>query len=359
MVLSPHLSPLHRSQVRIDRNEYDRLQLVASKYGNLCKHLIRGGVDRDTIEILSKNHGPQDYENDSLDRSGSPDDERADSSPTTTIVNYRGRSYSAGGPHYPVRKPTCLVSESDTESEVFSESIMSNDRSSLDPDDSASAVATRHSYEQNARRTLQLSDLPPNTSRTDVVALVRGGPVVDIYFNFREQRVSVSFVHGDHARKYYDYAQATGLYIRGSIISVSWSTRQFILAPYVSQQLRGGASRNLVVRHYDRRITAESVRADLEHIHNLSVINVEFSGLDCYISTNSITAASFARTCMMSRLPYRGSRIEWAPDECMQPLSQLKSKIGTGASMAQTKANLNRFSLLDIGEDMDAEFATS
>lgn len=149
-------------------------------------------------------------------------------------------------------------------------------------------------------------------------------------------------------------------------INVSWSVRQFILAPYVSQQLRGGASRNLVVRHYDRRITAESIRADLEHIHNLSVINIEFSGLDCYISINSITAASFARTCMMSRLyvflswyrtiltaacsPYRGSRIEWAPDECMQSLGQPKSKTATRTTMAQTKANLNRFSLLEIGE---------
>lgn len=33
MVLSPHLPPLHRSQVRIDRSEYERLLLVASKYG--------------------------------------------------------------------------------------------------------------------------------------------------------------------------------------------------------------------------------------------------------------------------------------------------------------------------------------
>ncbi|KAJ4151264.1 hypothetical protein LMH87_011975 [Akanthomyces muscarius] len=359
MVLSPHLPPLHRSQVRIDRSEYERLLLVASKYESLCQHLIRGGVDTDTIEILSKNHDPQDYENDSFNRSGSPDDGQTDSSPTSTVVNYRGRSHSTGGHHYPVRKHTCLAPESDTESEVFSESIISNDRSSLDPDDSASVVATRHSYEQNARRTLQLSDLPPSTSRADVVAVVRGGPVVDIYFNFKEQRVSVSFVHGDHARKYYDYAQASGVYIRGSIINVSWSIRQFILAPYVSQQLRGGASRNLVVRHYDRRITAESIRADLEHIHNLSVINVEFSGLDCYISINSITAASFARTCMMSRLPYKGSRIEWAPDECMKSLGQLKSKIGMRTCMAQTRANLNRFSLLDIGEDRENEFATS
>lgn len=226
---------------------------------------------------------------------------------------------------------------------------MSNDQSSLQPNDSASVVATRLIYEKNARRTLLLSDLPPHTSRADVVAVVRGGAVVDIHFIFKENRAAVSFVHGRNAQKYYEYAQENGVYIRGSMISVTWSPRQFVLATYVSKQLRGGASRILVVRHYDRRITADSIRADLEHIHNLSVISVVFEGLNCYISINSITAASFARTCMMSRFPYRASRIEWAPDECMQSLAQLKPKTSGYASTSQPKPNVNRFSPLEVG----------
>ncbi|KAM3499152.1 hypothetical protein MY10362_007569 [Beauveria mimosiformis] len=300
MSLSPPTSPLRRSQIRIDRDEYDRLRSVASKYENLCQNLIQGGVDTDAIEILSKSHDSQNHETEAFDNFSSPDDEQSDSSIASTIVTYRGSSYSVGGPLYAVTKHTGLASESDSESEV-SDSAISHDQTSLNPDDSASVVATRHTYEQSAKRTLQLGDLPPNTSRADVVAVVRGGPVADIYFNLKERRAVVSFVHGEHARKYYNYAQETGVYIRGSLIKVTWALRQFILAPYVSQQLRGGASRNLVIRHYDRRITANSIRADLEHIHNLAVVSIELSGLDCYIGINSITAASFARTCMMSR----------------------------------------------------------
>ncbi|KAH8720108.1 Negative regulator of differentiation 1 [Beauveria bassiana] len=353
MSLSPPTSPLRRSQIRIDRDEYDRLRSVASKYENLCQHLIRGGVDTDTIEILSKSHDSQSSETEAFDSFSSPDDEQSDSSIASTIVTYRGSPYSAGGPLYAVTKHTSLAPESDSESEIFSDSAISHDQSSLNPDDSASVVATRHTYEQSAKRTLQLGDLPPNISRADVVAVVRGGPVADIYFNLKERRAVVSFVHGEHARKYYNYAQETGVYIRGSLIKVTWALRQFILAPYVSQQLRGGASRNLVIRHYDRRITADSIRADLEHIHNLAVVSIELSGLDCYIGINSITAASFARTCMMSRYPYRGSRIEWAPDECMQSLSQLRPKTGARAPMSRAKTNLNRFSLLEIGGEKD------
>ncbi|KAJ6786926.1 hypothetical protein PWT90_00068 [Aphanocladium album] len=345
MVLSPDKSSLRHSQVRLDRNEYDRLLLVASKYDKLCQNLIRGGVDTDTLEILSKNNGSQGSETDLFEGCDSFEETQTDSSPESTVVNYRGRSFPTGGPFYTVRKPTNITPDSEAESDSFSESVVSNDENSLVPDDSASVVAPRHPYQQNAKRTLQLGNLPPNTSRKDVVAVIRGGPVVDIYFHFKEHRAAVSFIHGDHAQKYYEFAQSTGVYIRGSLIHVSWNSRHFILAPYISQQLRGGASRNLVVRHYDRRITAESIREDLEHIHNLAVIDVEFSGLDCFLKTNSITAASFARTFMMSRLV---SRIEWAPDECMQSLGQLKSKT-PHMPVVQTNVNWNRFSPLDTG----------
>ncbi|TQW00092.1 RNA recognition motif containing protein [Cordyceps javanica] len=333
--------PLHRSQIRIDRSEYDRLLIVASKYENLCQHLIRGGIDAD---ILSKNYGPGNHENDSLNSHVSPDDGYADSSRTSTIVNYRGGSYSAGGSVFVVNTQSGLIaSENGSESEFFVESISSNDQGSLSPNDPASVVATRHSYEPNARRTLQLGNLPPQTSLADIVSVVRGGPIVDIYLNIKKMQAVVSFVHGEHSWKYYNYAQETGVCIRGSVVS-----------PYVCQQLRGGASRNLVVRHYDRRITADSIRADLEHIHNLSVIGIEFSGLDCYIGINSITAASFARTCMMSLYsPYRGSRIEWAPDECMQSLAELKSKTSVHTPVDLAKANTNRFSLLDVNREQD------
>lgn len=45
----------------------------------------------------------------------------------------------------------------------------------------------------------------------------------------------------------------------------------------------------------------QGIKDDLEHIHNLVVIKVEFLGGSCYIKTNSVHNAMFARSCMMSR----------------------------------------------------------
>ena len=63
-----------------------------------------------------------------------------------------------------------------------------------------------------------------------------------------------------------------------------------------------GATRNLVVHGYDNRHTEDVVRDDLEHIHNLVVVKVEFIGGNCYIGLNSVHNAIYARQCMLSRL---------------------------------------------------------
>ena len=67
-------------------------------------------------------------------------------------------------------------------------------------------------------------------------------------------------------------------------------------------KLKVGATRNLVIRRCKPEHIEEEIRDDVEHIHNLVVIKIEFIGSDCFISTNSVAGAAFARTCMMSRL---------------------------------------------------------
>lgn len=136
------------------------------------------------------------------------------------MVDYRGRSNSAkeSDSYYSVQS---LEYETDVESESHSGSFVSDGHNSVDPDDSASVVAHRLSYQQDARRTVQLSNLPPNTIHSEVVAAVKGGPVVDIYVNLKERRAAVSFVHGEHAKRYYDFAQSTGIYMHGSHVRIA------------------------------------------------------------------------------------------------------------------------------------------
>ena len=124
---------------------------------------------------------------------------------------------------------------------------------------------------------------------------------------------------------------------------------------------RAGATRNLIIRGIHEGITEERIRSQLDHIHNIVVISITFEDGDAYLSLNSINNSLFARTCMMSRVTYRGMKIEWYPDECAQPLPKLqyvpkKENLASPQSKKLTSA-MNRFQMLNMdgADDDDSE----
>lgn len=137
-------------------------------------------------------------------------------------------------------------------------------------------------------------------------------------------------------------------------VEVRWNDRQFHLPGHVANKIAMGATRNIVVRGGAERLSEQIIRDDLDHIHNLVVIDVAFREGDAFISTNSVHNALFARTCMMSRGLYKGLKIEWFPDECAALLPRTPAsslRVPRPVSKPQKKPSLqtlaNRFALLD------------
>ena len=130
-----------------------------------------------------------------------------------------------------------------------------------------------------------------------------------------------------------------------------------------------------MIQGYDNRHTEEIIREDLDHIHNLVVVKIEFIGRNCHIGLNSIHNAISARQCMLSRLyvslrppcrlrtdqknnsRYKGKKINYDVDECAQPYPQPAPKVHKG--MAPPKkgfsAVYNRFQLLNIDDSEEEE----
>ena len=108
------------------------------------------------------------------------------------------------------------------------------------------------------------------------------------------------------------------------------------------------------------RVNEDQIRDHLDHIHNLVVVDITFKNGDAHISTNSIHNALFARTCMMSRSTYKGTRIDWASDECALPLPQLATRTRIPAVHASRMyLNLvNTYAILDTGSDIDSDSQT-
>lgn len=62
----------------------------------------------------------------------------------------------------------------------------------------------------------------------------------------------------------------------------------------------------------------------MEHISNLVIIDIEYKQGHAYVYTNSVGYAMFARTCMVSRVMYKGCKVNFFEDECDVALPQYK-----------------------------------
>ncbi|KAI0550210.1 hypothetical protein F4679DRAFT_543362 [Xylaria curta] len=224
-------------------------------------------------------------------------------------------------------------------------------------------------YARICKRTVLLCGLPAFTTLGDVTSVVRGGQLLDVFLRSAEHIASVSFVREDDAVQFYEHGRRNDIYIRNKRVFIRWADRHFILPGHVASKIVSGATRNLIIRRCGAHHTEDSVREDLEHIHNLIVVGVEFVGGSCYIKTNSVHNAMFARTCMMSRAKYKGSKIEWDVDECDKPfeITQKTSTKSLPRRSPPTKTPVastrNRFAMLRLDDDdnheSDDKFDTS
>ena len=121
---------------------------------------------------------------------------------------------------------------------------------------------------------------------------------------------------------------------------------------HVGHKIASGATRNLIIRSTHSEITPQRVRDDLEHIHNLVVVDLTVThNRDMLISLNSVNNALFARTCMMSRGRYKGMKIEFYADECAEslPTPQLTPKKANATPESSKNTTMaNRFQMLNM-----------
>lgn len=244
----------------------------------------------------------------------------------------------------------------------------------LDREDTHLAVPRNEKkrYAREEQRTILAKNLSDRTTHKDIIDFVRGGLLLDVYLRSGERSASISFVEGSAAQDFMNYVKRNDIYVHGkrvyslsyyssrtwadeTQIEFAWNDRQFILPGHVANKIGIGATRNLIIRNVHPNITEERLREDLDHIHNLIVVEILFQNGDAYLQLNSIHNSLFARTCMMSRAIYKGMKIEWYPDECCQSLPKVQSVPRKENTVPRppkgASAMKNRFQMLNMDGD--------
>lgn len=75
--------------------------------------------------------------------------------------------------------------------------------------------------ERNAQRSVRLFNLPPGVRRGDITAVIRGGPLLEVYLRPKEHTANVSFVYEDDATAFLKRAREHGLRVCGVSVSDS------------------------------------------------------------------------------------------------------------------------------------------
>jgi len=128
-----------------------------------------------------------------------------------------------------------------------------------------------------------------------------------------------------------------------------------------SRIANNGATRNLCLTNAIPQITAKKIRADLDHIHNLVIVDLWSSGDALYVSLNSVAAAVSAKQCLQSRAEYKGPlKIRYIHDDCSDSLpeiamARLKRPTGNPFTKKPSNVSLNRFQALSVTSDGSVE----
>ena len=154
-----------------------------------------------------------------------------------------------------------------------------------------------------------------------------------------------------------------------SKISVSYAEKSFWTPKTVATRIQQGATRNLLIRGIDSALDEERLRTDLDHIHNLVIVEVyppkNESGI--VVSMNAINLALYAKTCLRSQAKYKKAQISFYPDKCAEmeipdprkeykPLQDKTNGKTSGKRLAKSDGPpKNRFQLLSIEDEEDGE----
>ncbi|OAL39363.1 hypothetical protein AYO20_01233 [Fonsecaea nubica] len=200
-----------------------------------------------------------------------------------------------------------------------------------------------------ARRSLVILGLSPATTLHSIAQVLRGGAILQMYLRRQDCSAHVSFVDPKAADNFYHYARTNDIYVAGDRVDIRWDHRQTQVQPSFADFVQLlSRTRNLVIRSASPEMTEDSIRADLEHIHHLDVVDLFFRDGHAHISLNSIKSAHTAKNCMLSRQKYMRSRIDFYPDECARPLPRADLNLRQNPSAVNPAGvfHNNRFAVL-------------
>jgi hypothetical protein len=205
--------------VTVSRAKFNELVHVSEEYHALRTTLITAGIDPNSLDILASNKiDPAAAEQQAEEATA--DSKWADA---PIFVPSGRRRKLANITNTPVRCATPLTPPS-----------LSQDLQQGQPEEDAASEEVEDSYEQEQEqeqqevyhddhedRSIIVRGLPQTASLADVVKIVRGGVVLNMYLRPRDRTAHIAFVDPIAAEKFIIHSKRSDIYVKGKRVWVS------------------------------------------------------------------------------------------------------------------------------------------
>ncbi|KAF4303646.1 putative RNA recognition motif containing protein [Botryosphaeria dothidea] len=270
--------------MRIAASEYEFLKRNFGEYLNLRKNLLEDGVTPDTLEMyiqprLGSTYGPS-HNFTQYGNSG------ASSSYVTTDQSSKYSDVSASArvgefSQQPIVGSTFHGFMTSASAADCTPAVAKDLAASHNPEAYPFRMHGHHLWRLPIRlvRTNAASisiGVSPDTTLNEILEHVKGGMVLDI-FRWNDRTACLSFFRGTDAQAYWAYARRHDVYIKNKRVEVDWADRQFYpnTATY-KRIINNGATRILRLCNAANQLNEQTVRDDMEHIHNLVILRLRW-----------------------------------------------------------------------------------
>lgn len=260
--------------VTIGLDEYKNQLEQIRQFENLKQNLVNGGLPYETIAVLTNNVTSEEVTEDNSEGrqfgnnlQNNQVNQSESSHPRSGTKKYAYGTKTWGGGNYQKENQDntyhnhgydAFACAPEAPADEFFDNDHANGNENLQPRQQISTYQ-KPRFQRDAKRSLVFSRLHEETTHADVIDIVRGGMLLDVFMR-NDHSCIVSFLEEEDAKAFYGYAKRKDLVILGRRIEINWADRHFFLPNHVAKQILYGATRNLIIRNARQRLTEESIR---------------------------------------------------------------------------------------------------
>ncbi|WFD34917.1 hypothetical protein MCUN1_001763 [Malassezia cuniculi] len=165
-------------------------------------------------------------------------------------------------------------------------------------------------------RTVYIGNIPPKTSASELLNMVKFGPVESLRMLPDKNCAFVSFLNAQVAAAFHADMTVKRVSLNDHELKIGWG-KPSVTPPAVLMAVQNNnASRNVYIGGIDDDMTEDSIRLDLSHFGEIDQVKIIRETKVCFVHFLSIQSAMAVVSSLTLEPKWKGKRVNYGKDRC-------------------------------------------